>query len=319
MPLVAGGIVVEGVRKRYGARVALDGVSFGVSPGEVVGLLGPNGAGKSTTLSIVATLLVADEGTVTVDGRRLPGEAAAARGALGLVPQSIAVYPTLTARENLVFFARMLGLGGTRLGTTLAETLALVGLDRRADEPVATLSGGMRRRLNLACGVLHHPRVVLLDEPAVGVDPQSRERIFDAVRQLAAAGAALLYSTHQMDEAERLCDRVVLLDAGRVAAAGTAAELIAGAGMHPRLVLRTVPALPSGWLDGIGGALGVERAGDATVVTLRDTAVAAPVLAAAARAGGDVRDVGLHRPNLGDVFLRLTGRALRDEGAELEV
>ncbi len=295
--------------------MALDGVSFAVAPGQVVGLLGPNGAGKSTTLSIVATLLAADGGSVSVDGHVLPAEAAAARGALGLVPQSIAVYPTLTARENLTFFGRMLGLHGGTLGAAVAEALALVGLDRRADEPVATLSGGMRRRLNLACGVLHRPRVVLLDEPAVGVDPQSRERIFEAVHQLAGAGAAVLYSTHQMDEAERLCARVVLLDAGRVAAEGTPAELVARSGMRPRLVLRTVRALPTDWLDGVAGTLDVARADEATVVTLADTSAASPVLAAAARAGGDVHDVSLHRPNLADVFFQLTGRALRDESA----
>jgi ABC-2 type transport system ATP-binding protein len=197
----------------------------------------------------------------------------------------------------------------------VAEALALVGLDRRADEPVATLSGGMRRRLNLACGVLHRPRVVLLDEPAVGVDPQSRERIFEAVQHLAAGGAAVLYSTHQMDEAERLCGRVVLLDAGRVAAEGTPAELVARSGMRPRLVLRTVRALPADWLDGVDGTVDVAHADEATVVTLADTSAASPVLAAAARAGGDVHDVSLHRPNLADVFFQLTGRALRDESA----
>jgi ABC-2 type transport system ATP-binding protein len=304
---------VEGVIKRYGARPALAGVSFTVEAGEIVGLLGPNGAGKSTTLSIVATLLVADAGAVTVVGRRLPAEAAAVRRLLGLVPQREAVYPPLSARENLEFFARMQGLRGTAAARAVADALALVGLERRADEPVARLSGGMRRRLNLACGILHRPQVVLLDEPTVGVDPQSRERIFEAVTGLAAGGAAVLYSTHYMEEAERLCARVVLLDEGRVVAAGTPAELVAGAGMAPRIELRTARPLPPAWLDGVPGARALECHNGEIAVAIPDAAVAPAVLEAATRAGGSVLALTFHRPNLADVFFSLTGRALRDD------
>jgi linearmycin/streptolysin S transport system ATP-binding protein len=309
-------ITVEDLVKRYGAVAALAGVSFEIAAGEIVALLGPNGAGKSTTLAVLATLLPFDAGTVTIAGHQLPDGAERARRVLGLVPQRVAVYPTLSARENLVFFARTAGLRPRAVADGVAAALEAVGLAGRADEPVARLSGGMRRRLNLACGILHRPGIVLLDEPVVGVDPQSRERIFDAVTALARDGAAVLYSTHQMDEAERLCQRVLLLDHGRVVAAGTSAALVAHAGMSPRLELRTTRPLPSGWLDGVPGSTVVYADDGATMVTVGDTAIVPAVLAAALRAGGDVREMTLHRPTLADAFFALTGRGLRDDDAD---
>jgi len=308
-PLVA----LEGLTKRYGAREALTGVSFSVDPGEIVGLLGPNGAGKSTTLGILATLLPFDAGAVAVAGHRLPAGAAAVRQALGLVPQQIAVYPTLSATENLRFFARSAGLGRRPSAEAAADGLALAGLADRADEPVARFSVGMRRRLNLACGVLHRPAVVLLDEPVVGVDPQSRERVFEAIETLARGGAAVLYSTHQMDEAERLCARVVLLDRGRVVASGAPATLVAGAGMTPVVRLRTARPLPATWLDGIAGTRIADVADVETAVAVADAASVPAVLAAALATGIDVLDMTLHRPSLADAFFALTGRALRDD------
>ena len=306
-------IAVEGIVKRYGSRVALAGITFDVRAGEIVGLLGPNGAGKSTLLSILATLLPADAGTATVTGHRLPVEAPVARRVLGFVPQQTAVYPTLTATENLHFFARMQGLRGTTAGEAVRRALLLSGLEGRADEPVWRFSGGMRRRLNLACGVLHEPRVLLLDEPTVGVDPQSRERIFAAVGALARAGAAILYSTHDMEEAERLARRIVLLDRGQVAAAGTAAELVAAARLTPRLHLRTARLLPDHWLANVDGVRALDGVGTEAVVEVADTAVVPNVLRAAADAGGDVLELALHRPSLADVFFTLTGHALRDD------
>jgi ABC-2 type transport system ATP-binding protein len=306
-------LVLEELVKRYASRVALDRVSFTVGTGEVVGLLGPNGAGKSTALGVLATLLPFDAGRVTVAGHRLPDEAGAARRALGFVPQQIAIYPTLTARENLGFFARALGVRAVR--AAVGAALERVGLADRADDPVTTFSIGMRRRLSLACGLLHAPRVVLLDEPAVGVDPQSRERVFDAVLDLARGGAAVLYSTHHMDEAERLCERVVLLDAGRVVAAGPPATLVRACGLLPRLRLRTADPLPPGWHAAVPGATVVDGTGPDVVVGIGDAAVVPLVLAAAARAGGAVLDVALHRPDLADAFFALTGRALRDDAA----
>jgi ABC-2 type transport system ATP-binding protein len=305
-------VVVEGLTKRYGARVALAGVSFTVAAGEVVGLLGPNGAGKSTTLGVLATLLSFDAGTVAVAGHRLPAEAAAVRAGLGFVPQQLAVYPTLTASENLRFFGRNLGLGA-HAAAAAREVLERVGLADRADEPVERFSIGMRRRLSLACGILHRPRLVLLDEPVVGVDPQSRERVFAAVSALAGAGAAVLYSTHQMEEAERLCQRVVLLDAGSVRAEGTPAAMIARTGITPRVALRTARPLPDGWLAGVPSAEPAAHHDGATVVAVRDPTIVPAVLAAAARAGGEVLEFSLTRPNLADAFFALTGHALRDD------
>ncbi|HUE39765.1 MAG TPA: ABC transporter ATP-binding protein [Candidatus Binatia bacterium] len=307
-------IAVEGVEKRYGARRALAGVSFTISPGEIVGLLGPNGAGKSTMLSVLATTLRADAGKVRVAGHELPAEAAAARRAIGYVPQREAVYPSLTAEENLRFFGRMLGLSSSEVRDGARRVLEIVALEGRAHEPVARFSVGMRRRLNLACGMIHQPRVLLLDEPTVGVDPQSRERIFEAIVRRVREGAAVLYSTHYMEEADRLCDRVVLLDEGSVVACGTPAELVARAGKLPVVRLRTERSLPEGWLAGIGAAEIARRDGleaDVEVDALTDVA---SVLLAAARAGGEVREVEVRRPNLADVFFTLTGRGLRDEG-----
>ena len=313
LSVVDGQIAVEGVAKRYGSRVALAGVTFDVHAGEIVGLLGPNGAGKSTLLSILATLLVADAGTATVAGHRLPAASHAVRRVLGFVPQQTAVYPALTAVENLRFFARMQGLGGTAVAAAVERALTLIGLEGRAGEPVKRFSGGMRRRLNLACGILHEPRVLLLDEPTVGVDPQSRERIFAAVDGLARSGTAILYSTHDMEEAERLARRIVLLDRGRIAAAGTAAELVASARLTPRLRLRTARALPERWLADVAGVRALDGAGTDAVVEVADTTVVPAVLRAAAAAGADVRELVLQRPSLADVFFTLTGHALRDD------
>ena len=313
-------IAVEDLAKRYGKRVALAGISFTVGPGEIVGLLGPNGAGKSTTLSIAATLLPADRGTVTIAGRRLPGAAREVRRHLGFVPQQVALYPALTATENLRFFGRMQGLTARAAAEAAARALALVALEGRAGEPVVRFSAGMRRRLNLACGILHRPRVLLLDEPTVGIDPQSRERIFDVAETLRREGAAILYSTHYMEEAERLCGRVVLLDAGRVAAVGTPAELVGRTGMTQSIHLRTVRPLPPGWLartEGarIEGARILDGGGAETAIAVDDAAAVPTVLVSATRAGGEILELTLHRPNLADAFFMLTGRALRDEDA----
>jgi ABC-2 type transport system ATP-binding protein len=320
MPLVE----VEELRLGLGGRTILDGVTFDVSAGEVVGLLGPNGAGKTTTLSILATLRRPDAGRARVGGHEVTTDPAAVRRALGIVPQSLALYPSFTARENLALFARLLGLGAAARAAAIGGVLDLVGLTDRADDLVATFSGGMQRRLNLACGLLHTPPVLLLDEPTVGVDPQSRERILDAVRGQAANGAAVLYCTHYLDEAERICDRVVLVDHGRVVATGTAAELVRAslAGLQLRVVTRA--GLPAGWLDGVadGRLRPVAEAPDVvatriargyeTHVVLASADAASLVLERAAAAGDGVVEFHLNQPSLQDVFLQLTGKDLRD-------
>jgi ABC-2 type transport system ATP-binding protein len=306
-------IVVERLRKRYGTRTALADIDLTVGRGEIVGLLGPNGAGKSTALAILATLLAPDEGRVTIAGHVLPGDARAARRALGFVPQDVALYPTLTGRENLIFFGRMYGLANGAAVDAANRVLELVGLGARADDPVAHYSGGMRRRVNLACGILHHPRVLLLDEPTVGIDPQSRERIHAAITLLAHDGTAILTSTHDMEEAERLCDRTVLLDEGRVVAAGTTSDLVSTSGVATSLSLRTLRPPPADWLDGLDSIRVLSANGTRTTLAVDDPAALPVLLARAARAGGDVVELRFDRPTLADAFFKLTGRALRDD------
>jgi ABC-2 type transport system ATP-binding protein len=306
---------------RFGDRWALDGLSFSVAGGEVVGLLGPNGAGKTTTLSVLATLLRPDAGRATIAGHATDREPAAVRRAIGVVPQTLAVYPTLTAWENVLFFARLLGLRRHAARAAAARALELVGLEERRDDIVATFSGGMQRRLNLACGLVQRPPVLLLDEPTAGVDPQSRQRIMTTVRAQASTGTAVLYSTHYIEEAERLCDRVVLVDHGRVIAAGTPVELIRGASNGIRIEVITRGELPSTWLDGIPGA----RLADARTPTggapsrgrwvqvILDSSTAAPrLLERAAALGGELLEFHIHHPDLQDVFINLTGHELRD-------
>jgi ABC-2 type transport system ATP-binding protein len=221
MPLLE----VKHLRKSFGSLLAVDDVSFSLEAGRLVGLLGPNGAGKTTTVSMVAGLVTPERGEVLVAGRRLAGDTDPSKRKIGLVPQDLALYDELTARDNLRFFGALFGLTARALDTAIASALDLVGLADRARDAVRTFSGGMKRRLNLAAGLLHDPDVLLLDEPTVGVDPQSRNAIFDNLETLKARGKALLYTTHYMEEAERLADRIVVIDHGRVIADDTLAGL----------------------------------------------------------------------------------------------
>src|SRR5712692_378564 len=246
-------IQAQDLRKRYGDRVAIDGVSISVNEGEIVVLLGPNGAGKTTTLSLLSGVIAPDSGRVSIAGQDLAASPRQARSRLGLVPQSMALYPTLTALENLLFFGRMQGLSSRDALSRARGLLEEVGLSDRSRDLVGEFSGGMKRRLNLACGMLHFPAAIMLDEPTVGVDPQSRGRIFAVIEAAAQSGGAILYSTHYMEEAERLCNRIVLIDHGKIVAQGTDTELIALAGTEPRLEIVTKKALPRGWSNGIAG------------------------------------------------------------------
>jgi ABC-2 type transport system ATP-binding protein len=308
-------IRAEDIRKRYGHRVALDGVSFVVNAGEVVGLLGPNGAGKTTALSILSGVIAPDSGRVSIAAHDLATEPRLARRSLGLVPQSLALYPTLTALENLMFFGRMEGLSARDALQRARGLLEEVGLSDRADDTVNEFSGGMMRRLNIACGMMHSPAAIMLDEPTVGVDPQSRGRIFAIVEKAAQAGAAILYSTHYMEEAERLCNRIVLIDHGNIVAQGTDRELIALAGTEPRIEIMTKKALPPGWTNGIAGVCELPWEvldGFAAAATLRALDQVPDVIRRAGEVGDEVVEFHVHRPNLQDAFLKLTGHALRD-------
>jgi ABC-2 type transport system ATP-binding protein len=230
---------VRQLRRSFGTVVAVEEVSFSVEAGTLVGLLGPNGAGKTTTVSMIAGLVTPDRGEVLIDGHRLSGDTDPAKRRIGLVPQDLALYEELSARDNLRFFGALYGLSGAALTGATESALSLVGLSERARDTVKTFSGGMKRRLNLAAGLLHDPDILLLDEPTVGVDPQSRSAIFDNLETLKARGKALLYTTHYMEEAERLADRIVVIDHGRVVADDTLAGLQArgagAAGERPNL------------------------------------------------------------------------------------
>jgi ABC-2 type transport system ATP-binding protein len=308
-------IRAEDIRKRYGDRVAVDGVSFTVNAGEIVGLLGPNGAGKTTTLSILSGVIAPDAGRASIAGYDLASAPRQARHSLGLVPQSLALYPTLTALENLVFFGRMQGMAAREALKRARGLLEEVGLDDRADDIVEEFSGGMMRRLNIACGMMHYPAAIMLDEPTVGVDPQSRGRIFAVVEAARQAGGAILYSTHYMEEAERLCNEIVLIDHGKIVAQGTGRELIALAGTEPRIEIMTKKALPRGWSNGIAGVSEVPWEvidGFASAATLPTLDLVPDVIRRAGEAGDEVIEFHVHRPNLQDAFLKLTGHALRD-------
>jgi ABC-2 type transport system ATP-binding protein len=298
----------------------LDEITFSVAGGEIVGLIGPNGAGKTTTLAVLSTLLAPDGGEIRIHGHNLRRAPQAVRRSIGRVPQEAALYPTLTGRENAVFFARLRGARVADARRAAVAALELVGLAARADERTAVYSGGMQRRLSLACGLLGSPPVLLLDEPTVGVDPQSFESIVVAMRAHALEGAAVLLSTHHMEEAEQLCDRVVLIDHGRVVATGAPAQLIRAAVPGLLVDVVTDELLPDDWLANLSGASqiaappGITRDalhGKAACVALEDVELAPRVLERAARRR-TVLDFRVHRPSLHDAFLALTGHAPRD-------
>jgi ABC-2 type transport system ATP-binding protein len=303
------------LRKSFGDRVAVDGVGFSIGPSETYGLLGPNGAGKTTTISIICGLLVRDAGEVRVNGRPLDVSAVAAKREVGYVPQDLAIYPELTARENLRFFGELYGLGGSELRARCDEVLEIIGLVDRADDRTDAYSGGMKRRLNIGIGLLNRPSLLVLDEPTVGVDPQSRNAILASVEQLGEQGMAILYTTHYMEEAERLCDRVGIIDEGRIKAEGTRRELVSRIGQRDRVELTATGELKRA-AEALRGLPGVDEAtpheaGIGLLVT--DARSQLPrLLETAVGAGASVGGVEIVEPDLEAVFLHLTGRALRD-------
>jgi ABC-2 type transport system ATP-binding protein len=305
----------SGLLKAYGDRTVVDGVSFRIEAGETYGLLGPNGAGKSTTINLVCGLLPRDGGEVRVDGRPFDDDPLGAKRLIGLVPQDIALYPDLTAAENLRFFGRLYGLAGRGLDVRVAATLETVGLTDRRDDRVETYSGGMKRRLNIGAGMLHRPRLLVLDEPTVGVDPQSRNAILESVTRLGAEGMAILYTTHYMEEAQRLCDRIGILDQGRMIAEGTHGALVKLVGEHERLRFG-VAADADRFADAVRALPGVSGATvtDGTVDVIVEDApdALARSMEVAARLDVRIQRVEVVEPDLEAVFLRLTGRALRD-------
>jgi len=301
-------LTVTGAKKRFGDVVALDGATLALRQGELLALLGPNGAGKTTLIRAISGRVQLDSGEIRLFGRVPAGRKTPPE--LGIVPQELAVYPALTARENLEAFARLQGVTRKDLSERVKWALAMAALDDRADEPIKGFSGGMKRRLNIACGVLHRPEVVLLDEPTVGVDPQSRERIWEMLDKLKQAGTSLVLTTHQLDEAQTRGDRTVIIDHGRVIAAGSLNELVEQTIGRYRLVTLRLDA------DLASAPNGAEiDSEDARVVRAKvsDVARDLPALLAAVTAQQRaVEDVEVRGPSLQSVFIHLTGRELRE-------
>ena len=308
-------IEVEQLHKHYKDLHAVDGISFTARAGAIFGLLGPNGAGKSTTIGCISGLLKPTQGRVMVLGHDVVSDGIAARRALGVVPQEIALYEELSARDNLAYWGGAYGLGGSRLKTRAAEVLELTGLAGRAKEPVKNFSGGMKRRLNFACGIVHEPQVLLLDEPTAGVDPQSRMNLLDMVRLQAKSGVCVLYTTHYMEEAETLCDRLAIVDHGRIIAEGTVEELRAKTGQRD-LVRFTGRFDPERDTQALRVIEGLEIVGvDAELLTLAvpEASRKLPaVLTALQNAGAEIRETTLTQPNLESLFIKLTGKELRE-------
>ncbi len=307
-------IQAESLSKAFGTLTAVDGVSFEVREGEIFGLLGPNGAGKTTTINMICGVLKPDAGHVRLAGKDVWAEPRAAKRLLGVVPQEIAVYEDLTARDNLAFWGSLYRLRGSGLRRRIAEVLERVGLAERAGDRVKTFSGGMKRRLNLCMGLLAEPKVLLLDEPTVGIDPQARLGILEVVRETASQGTTVLYTTHYMDEAEELCDRIAIIDHGRILTAGTLAELsrLAGEGEVIRLRGNFAAAAVRERLDTVAGARLLGVTDDSAVMTAEAGGGVFELLPRLLDRELGVEDVSIQRPSLQSVFIRLTGRELRD-------
>jgi ABC-2 type transport system ATP-binding protein len=304
---------VHDLHKRYGTTTALEGVSFAVHEGEMFGLLGPNGAGKTTTLSIVSCLLDATRGEVFLDGKRIQLSDRESRSLIGIVPQEVAVYPELTARENLHFFGELYSVPAAELKRRVQRILAAIGLEDRADARASTYSGGMKRRLNLGVALVHEPRLLLLDEPTTGVDPQSRNHIFEEVRRLNAAGLTVVYTSHYMEEVQALCPRIGIIDHGQLIACDTLANLLQQLRGLIRIRLTHVPPVLRERIKDWSECRLREPDEQTLEVECRDIkATLVRLVGALNETQTELIGLETEEPNLERVFLHLTGRALRD-------
>ena len=308
---------VHDLVKKYGDFTAVKGISFDIKEGEIFSLLGPNGAGKTTTISMLSTLYTPTSGDATIGGHSITRDPMAVKQMIGVVPQEIALYEDLTARENLVFWGQMYGLTGKPLNNRVDEVLEQIGLTDKAKNRVKTYSGGMKRRVNIGVGLLHKPRLLFMDEPTVGIDPQSRRAILDTVKDLNKQGMTVLYTTHYMEEAQELSDRVGIIDHGDLIALGTQAELTKQVGQAETLILHIGENEdPEALAKAISNVEGVQKAdvtnNEVSVITPDAKDVLASVVTKANERGIKIRSIDIREPNLEAVFLHLTGRALRD-------
>jgi ABC-2 type transport system ATP-binding protein len=308
-------IEVKNLHKAFGEIHAVAGVNFEVEKGEIFSLLGPNGAGKTTTLSMLSCLLHPDEGDAVVLGHSIRKDAMGVKSVLGVVPQEIALYEDLSGRENLIFWGKMYGLRGSALKARVDEVLEVIGLTDRARHRVGKYSGGMKRRVNIGVALLHKPRVIYMDEPTVGIDPQSRRSILDSVVALKNQGMTVLYTTHYMEEAQELSDHIAIMDRGKIIASGTNAELIRIVGEMHRIIL-TINTESAQVMEAWKTTRGVKQvtAEDGTLTLLADDSnrVLPRLFETAAASNVRITSVAVQEPNLEAVFLHLTGRALRD-------
>jgi ABC-2 type transport system ATP-binding protein len=308
---------VNHLGKKYGDFAAVNGISFAIEEGEIFSLLGPNGAGKTTTISMLSTLFKPTEGDALIAGHSVCKEPMAVRQMIGVVPQELALYDDLTARENLMFWGQMYDLNGKALRSRIGEVLEQIGLADKANQRIKTYSGGMKRRVNIGVGLLHRPRLLFMDEPTAGIDPQSRRSILDSVKDLNRQGMSVLYTTHYMDKAQELSNRVGIIDHGELIALGTQAELTRQVGENDALILDVgddMPAEPlAAALRILSGVLKAEVTNHAiTVIVSSAEEILVPAITRANEIGVKIRSVTIQEPNLEVVFLHLTGRALRD-------
>ncbi|MBL8091153.1 MAG: ATP-binding cassette domain-containing protein [Anaerolineales bacterium] len=308
---------VKELKKNYGDFQAVKGVSFDIKEGEIFSLLGPNGAGKTTTISMLSTLYEPTSGDATVAGHSVKKNPMGVRNAIGVVPQDLALYEDLTAKENLIFWGQMYNLSGKSLASRVDEVLEQIGLTDKAKNKVKTFSGGMKRRVNIGVGLLHKPQLLFMDEPTVGIDPQSRRAILDTVKDLNKQGMTVLYTTHYMEEAEELSDRVGIIDHGELIAIGTQKELTKQVGETETLILHVGenedPSALVSTLKGLPNVLDANVVNNQiSVVTPSAKDVLASVVTKANERGIKIHSIDIREPNLEAVFLHLTGRALRD-------
>ena len=306
-------LTVNNLVKRYGKQLAVSDIEFAVEQGEIFGLLGPNGAGKSTTLNIITGLIKKDKGSITVVGKDLDRNVTACKYDMGVVPQELAIYEDLSAAQNVSFFGSLYGLKGKELAEQVEKTLAFVGLSDKKNAKAKTFSGGMKRRLNIACGLVARPKILFLDEPTVGIDPQSRNHILESIKQLNQQGMTIIYTTHYMEEAEELCDRIAIMDLGQIVAQGSLDELKNLVVEHWFIKLKVNPEIPEDDIRRIPGVERLERVGEQWILTCHNKGTQLrDLIDLFIKHNHMVEELRVEEPNLEDIFLTLTGKTLRD-------